>query len=187
MDWSILLAALVGGLIGALISAAMTGFGWRREARQGRRARRWEDAQVVADVRLFLGEISPLGRVASVSTVETADGPALVDENSGWVRPQQLLDAERTRWVRLQQQCDDMQRLLLVIAAGHPSEAVQSSARKLATEVLMATLLTKLHVGDVLRHQVDAVIQDQAYEAHKIALATADELEEAVKKAGGGS
>jgi hypothetical protein len=142
-----------------------------------------EDAQVMADVRQFLDEVAPLARVASVSTVETAHGPALVDENSGWVRPQQLVDADRTRWVRLQQRCDDIQRLLLVIAAGHPSEAVQSSARKLATEVLMATLLTKLHIGDVLRHQVDAEIQDQAYEAHKTALATADDLEQAVKKA----
>jgi hypothetical protein len=164
MDWSTLLAALVGGLIRALISAAMTGVGWRREAKEGRRARQWEDAQMVADVRQFLDEIGPLRRSASAS-----------------INPD--VDAERTRWVRLQQRGEDVQRLLLVIAAGHPSEAVQSSARKLAFELIFATLVTKLYVGDVLRRQITVDIQDQAFEAHKTALATADELEQAVKKA----
>src|SRR5262249_60441412 len=165
MDWGTLLAALLGGLIGALISAAMTGFGWRRETKQGRRARQWEDAHMVADIRQFLDEIGPLRRSASVS-ISNPD-----------------VDAERTRWVRLQQRGEDAQRLLLVIAAGHPSEAVQSSARKLAFELIFATLVTKLYVGDVLRRQITADIQDQAFEAHKTALATADELEQAVKEA----
>ena len=74
---------------------------WRLEDRQ------WQDAEVVADVRQLLRDIDPMRRGANVNT---APG------------------AEDALWKSLNERRDQVCKRILVLAAGHPSAAVQSSA-----------------------------------------------------------
>jgi hypothetical protein len=141
-------------------------FGWRRERARRREDRRWQDAEVLADVRQLLHDVQPERRGINVNP---APG------------------AEDDLWASLNQRRDDVERRLLVLAAGHPSTTVQSSAEKLAVEVLNAAVHSHWHVIDILKGSSNIMTQlSFAQECHATALATCAELERAIKAAAHG-
>ena len=141
----------------------MTYLGWRRQQGQIRQARQWEDAEVLADVRRLLQDIDPIRRRANVNRAPGA-------EDALWSSPNQRRDEVRRR--------------LLVLAAGHPSSAVQSSAEQLEVQLFTAAIQTEWHVSDLLKNRSNDEHLSFARERNEAALATAAELERAVKSAG---
>jgi hypothetical protein len=162
MGWFTLLAALVGGLLGGGIPGVMTYLGWHREQGERRQARRWEDAEVVADARQLLTDIDP---VRCGINVNSAPG------------------AEDARWTDLNRRRDDVRRRLLVMSTGHPSPGVRSSAKRLEVEVFNAAVQSEWHVSDLLRGRDYAEHRARAQECHESALAVCARLESAVAKA----
>jgi hypothetical protein len=109
MHWSTLLPAAVGGLIGSGIPAVMVFLGWRRERTRSLQERQWQDAEIIADVRLLLHDIDPIRRGLNVNPA-----PGVED----------------AQWASLNQRRDQVRRRLLALAAGHASAAVLSGAAK---------------------------------------------------------
>jgi hypothetical protein len=162
-SWITLLAALIGGLLGGGTPALMTHLAGRREQRERRQGRQWQDAEVLADVYRLLVDIDPARRGMSASR---ADG------------------VEDDRWAVINQRLGDVCRRLLVLASGHPSAEVQVLARKLEAELSAATTHSRYHAYDVLRSRNTPEQLRAAQECHEAAVATADELDRAVKSAG---
>jgi hypothetical protein len=162
-SWTTLLAALIGGLLGGGIPALMTHLAGQREQRERRQARQWQDAEVLADVYRLLVDIDPARRGISVSSV---DG------------------VEDDRWADIGRRLDDIRTRLLRQASGHPSTEVQALARKLEAELAAATTHSRHHVSDLLRRRDTPEQLQLAQESHEAAMATADELDRAVKSAG---
>jgi hypothetical protein len=165
-SWITLLAALTGGLLGGGIPAVMTHLAGRREQQERRQARQWQDAEVLADVYRLLMDIDPARRGMSAST---EDG------------------VEDARWADIGQRLGDVSKRLLQLASGHPSTQVQTLARKLEADLSRATNNSRYQVSDVLRHRDTPEHLQLAQECHQAAVATADELDRAVKTAGGTS
>ena len=163
-SWATLLAALMGGLLGGGIPAAMTYLAGRREQRERRQARQWEDAEVLADVYRLLVDIDPVRRGMSARSE-----PGVEDD----------------RWAGINRRLGDVSRRLLVLASGHPSTGVQALARKLETDLSRATSNSWHEVSDLLRHRDTPEQLLLARECHEAAVVTADELDRAVKSAGG--
>jgi hypothetical protein len=161
-----LLAALTGGLVGGGIPAAMTYFASQREQKEHRQAQQWQDAEVLADVYRLLMDIDPARRGMSASS---EDG------------------VEDARWADIGQRLDDVRGRLLRQAGGHPSTQVQILARKLEADLSRAASNSRFQVSDVLRHRDTPEHLQLAHECHEAAVATADELDHAVKHAGGTS
>ena len=165
MNWSALLSALVGGLVGGGIPAVMTYLGSRNERARRLEERQWADAEVLADVRRLLYDVDPARRGANVDT-----------------RP----GAEDALWTTLRQRCDDVQRRLLILYVGHPSTAIQSSAEKLAAEAAKAVVQSEWHVQDLLKNNSNDEQFRVAHKCHETALASTAELERLVKATGAG-
>jgi hypothetical protein len=108
MVWSTLFSAFVGGLAGSLATAAIGYMRLRDDRRKGRRERQWLDASVVADADQLLKDLNPQRRAANL------------DRRQG---------VEDERWIGLDKRAEQLYRDLAQVAAGHPSEAVQASAR----------------------------------------------------------
>ena len=70
---------------------------------------------------------------------------------------------------------------------GHPSPEVQALAKKLEPELCAATTHSRHHVSDVLGARNTPEQLQLAQESHEAEAATADELDRAVKRAGGTS
>jgi hypothetical protein len=119
MHWSTLLPAAVGGLIGSGIPAVMVFLGWRRERTRSLQERQWQDAEVIADVRLLLHDIDPIRRGLNVNLA-----PGVED----------------AQWASLNQRRDQVRRRLLALAAGHASATVRSSAEKLEPQLFKAAV-----------------------------------------------
>jgi hypothetical protein len=165
MDWSTLLPAAVGGLIGSGIPALMVFLGWRRQRTQSLLDRQWQDAEVVADVRQLLQDIDPMRRGASVNT---APG------------------AEDALWKSFNERRDQVCKRLLVLAAAHPSAAVQSSAGKLEADLSRAVVHCEWHIHDLLLRRDNPEQLKFAQECHETAVATSADLDRAVKAAAQG-
>jgi len=161
-----LLAALTGGLVGGGIPAVMTYLASQREQKEHRQAQQWQDAEVLADVYRLLMDIDPARRGMSASS---EDG------------------VEDARWADIGQRLDDVRGRLLRHAGGHPSTQVQTLARKLEADLSRAASNSRFQVSDVLRHRDTPEHLQLAQECHEAAVATADELDRAVKHAGGTS
>lgn len=162
--WVTLVAALAGSFLGGGIPGLMTFFGWRREQRNSRQARRWQDAEVVAAVEHLLVDIDPLRR-----TVNANPAPG----------------AEQKLWADLSQRRDDVRRQLLVLATGHPSGKVRSAAGKLEVDLFTAAVRSESLVRELLSHRMTPEQVDMAVEPHQAATATCADLEQAMQKAGG--
>jgi hypothetical protein len=162
-DWITVLAALVGGLLGGGIPGLMTYVGWRRETRLSRQARRWQDAEVVADARNLLVDIDPARR-----GINANPSPG----------------AEVALWEDLTSRRDKVRRELMVLATGHSSEDVRTLAEKLEPQLFMAAVQTQWFVRYVLAGRPDSPSRTHAETSHATADATLGELDEAVQRAG---
>jgi hypothetical protein len=166
MHWSTVLPAAAGGLIGSGIPAVMVFLGWRRERTRRLQDRQWQDAEVVADVRQLLRDIDPMRRGANVNT---APG------------------AEDALWKSLNERRDQVCKRLLVLAAGHPSAAVQSSAAKLDADLSKAVVHCEWHIHDLLQGRDNPEQLKFAWECHENAVTASADLERAVKAAAQGT
>jgi hypothetical protein len=159
-NWSVFLAAIAGGLIGAGIPALMTMAGWRRERARRREERQWADAEIIADARQFLLDVDPVRRGLNANP-----SPG----------------AEDAQWASLNQRRDQVRRRLLVLAAGHASATVRSSAEKLEPQLFTAAVQAEWHVADVIKNRDNPEHLGYARECHENAVATCAELERVVK------
>ena len=165
MQWSTLLPAAVGGLIGGGIPAVMVFLGWRRERTRSLQEQQWQDAEVIADVRLLLHDIDPIRRGLNVNPA-----PGVED----------------AQWASLNQRRDQVRRRLLALAAGHASAEVRSSAEKLEPQLFKAAVQAEWHVADVIKHRDNPEHLGYAQECYDSAVAACAELESAIKAAAQG-
>ncbi len=162
-NWGVFLGAVAGGLIGAGIPAVMTMAGWRREQARRREERQWADAEIIADARQFLFDVDPVRRGMNVNT---APG------------------AEDAQWAILNQRRDQVRRQLFFLAAGHPSLAVRSAAKKLEPQLFTAAVQAEWHVADLIKGKnTDLRYAQERYDNAVAALA---DLERTVKAAAQG-
>lgn len=119
MDWGTVVAAFVG----AALPSSGTLLTLRADRRQRLEARQWLDADVVADVQQFLNDIDPMRRAVDLNPAEGA-----ADE----------------MWKNLDQRRDQVQRKLLLLAAGHPQKLVRDRAARLARLAYNAEVKLKL-------------------------------------------
>jgi hypothetical protein len=164
-NWGVFTGAIAGGLIGAGIPAAMTWAGWRRERERRREERQLADAEIIADARKFLLDIDPARRGVNVSK---APG------------------AEDAQWASLNQRRDQVRRRIFFLAAGHPSLAVRSAAKKLDPQLFTASVQAEWHVADVIKGRDTAEHLPYAQERYDKAMAALAELERTVQAAGQG-
>lgn len=158
MDWGSVLGALVGALVGGGLTALITMRGWRRE-------RAWQDAEVIADVRQLLQDISPEQRAANVNPA-----PGAEDE----------------LWKSLRQRRGQVCRRLLVLSVAHPSADVRAVAGKLEGELTWAVVHSQWHVSDMLRGRDTPGQFKTAQECHSAAVTTSEKLDSAVRAAAQG-
>lgn len=71
------------------------------------------------------------------------------------------------------------------MAAGHPSPAVSSAAKRLEVELFTAAVQSEWHVADLLKNRDNREQLGSAQEKHESAVAVCDRLEKAVKAAAG--
>lgn len=101
MNWSTLLPALLGGLIGAGIPGFLTGLGMLR-------ARQAADAEAFGPAVLLLDRVNPYRVAMNMSPDPTVEGE---------------------KWAGLQRQLDVARERLLVVSAGSPRRHVRELAR----------------------------------------------------------
>ena len=165
VELGVFLGAIAGGLIGAGIPAVMTMAGWRRERVRRREDRLSTDAEVIADVRQFLLDVDPVRRGVNVNI---APG------------------AEDAQWASLNQRRDQVRRQLFFLAAGHPSLAVRSAAKKLEPQLFTAAIQAEHHVADVIKHRDNPEHLGYARECYDSAVAACAELERTIQAAARG-
>lgn len=162
MDWNTLATALVGGIGGGAVTGAVSFVQMRSGRRQGLQARRWIDAEVVADAKQLLMELNPQRRTMNL---DPAPG------------------AEAELWKGLNKRRDDLYRQLLLLAGGHPSEEVAAAANELGLGMLWTAQQSQFAVSELLANRMNLKLIEAAQERHETAEATAVKLEIAIKKA----
>ena len=65
MDWTTLVAAFLGGGVGGAIPASVSIMQLQRDKAQALQARRWVDAEIVADASALLMDLEPHRRTAA--------------------------------------------------------------------------------------------------------------------------
>lgn len=73
MDWSTLAAAFIGGGFGSGITGTVSYLQLRSDKRQALQARRWTDAEVVADAKSLLIELDPQRRTLNADPTPGAE------------------------------------------------------------------------------------------------------------------
>lgn len=162
MDWNTLATALVGGIGGGAVTGAVSFVQMRSGRRQGLQARRWIDAEVVADAKQLLMELNPQRRTMNL------------DPTPG---------AEAELWKGLNKRRDDLYRQLLLLAAGHPSEGVAAAANELGIGLLWTAQQSQFAVSELLANRMNLKLIEAAQERHETAEAAAVKLENAIKEA----
>jgi hypothetical protein len=162
MDWSTLAAAFIGGIFGGGIAGAVSFMQLRSDKVQALQARRWIDAEVVADARSLLMELDPTRR-----TINADPAPGV----------------EAALWKDLNQRRDQLYRQLQMLAAGHPAQEVAAAADELGLALLWTAQHSQIAVSEVLSHRFNQKLIDAAQERHATADAAAEKLATAVKDA----
>lgn len=162
MDWTTLAAAFLGGGFGGAIPAAVSGLQLRRDKAQALQARRWVDAEIVADAKKLLTDLDPQRRTLNVNP---APG------------------AEAALWKDLNQRKDQLDRQLLLLAAGHPSQEISTAATELGLALVWSAHQTELTVQAQLANRDIVQLLDDAKKRHETAAAAVNKLAEAVKDA----
>jgi len=161
MDWG----TVIGAFIGAAIPSSGTLLTLRAERRKQLRERQWMDAEVVADVDSLLHDIDPMRRAMNLNPAE---------------------GAEDALWAGLETRRDDLQRRLLRLGSGHPSQEVREPARRLASEVFNAAVSSRWVVHDMLLGRDSKEQMETAQRDHDHAVGDATDLRRAVESAGSG-
>jgi hypothetical protein len=143
-------SALLGGFIGAGITAALAFVGLRRQ-------RQSTDAEAFGPALLLLDRLNP-DRVAM---------------NLG------NAEAETAKWLELRQQSDAAQQQLLVVAAGHPRSGVRRRAAEARVKLANAFSASEWQVGNMLRNQDNREWMEHARRTHAEATTAMRELVDA--------
>jgi hypothetical protein len=138
MDWNSLAASFVGGGLGAGLSAWVAFTQFRSDKAQGLQARRWVDAEVVADARSLLMDLEPQRRTINASPIP---------------------GAEAALWKDLHHRRDQLYRQLLLLAAGHPSHEVAEAANVLGTALLWTAQQSEFAVSELLANRISHIRQ----------------------------
>lgn len=162
MDWTTLGAAFLGGGCGGAIPAAVSVMRFRRENAQALQARRWIDAEIIADARRLLIDLEPYRRTINV------------DPTAG---------VEAGLWKSLNQRKDQVDRQLMLLAAGHPSQSVATAATELGLALVWLAHQSQRAVQAVLANRDVLELVKDAEERYKNTEAAATKLEKAVKDA----
>jgi len=156
-DWSSIVAAVIAALGGGAVGAWLQG---RRQDRAERTQRRERSAEVLAEARAFLTDVTPdrLGFNAN-------------EERS----PQVLQElGERRERIRVP---------LLTLAHSHPSATVRDLATRLEIEMANTLHMAGWFITDLLRNRDVDSMRDQANQHHEEALRLLYELVEAIQQA----
>jgi hypothetical protein len=162
MDWTTLGAAFLGGGFGGAIPAAVSAIQLRRDKTQALQARRWVDAEIIADARKLLTDLEPQRRTLNVNPT-----PGVEDD----------------LWKDLNQRKEQVDRQLMLLAAGHPSKAVATSATELGLALVWLAQQTQFAVREVLANRDFLMLVDAAQERYKTAETALDKLTTAAEYA----
>jgi hypothetical protein len=162
MDWSTLAAAFIGGIVGGGIAGAVSFMQLRSEKAQALQARRWIDAEVVADAKSLLMDLDPQRR-----TINVNPAPGV----------------EAALWKDLHQRHDQLYRQLLMLAAGHPSREVAAAANELGLALLWTAQHSEFAVSELLASRINLKLIEAAQERQATAQEAAEKLAIAIKDA----
>lgn len=163
MDWSTLGAAFVGGISGGGVAGAAAFLKLRSDKVEALQARRWVDAEVVADAKSLLVDLDPQRR-----TINLNRAPGV----------------EAELWKGFHQRRDDLYRQLLLVAAGHPSQEVAATAKELSLALLWTAQHSEFAVVELLADRFNLKLIEAAQERQTTAEVAAEKLETAIKEAG---
>jgi hypothetical protein len=164
MDWITLLSAFIGGIFGGGIAGAVAFMQFRSDKAKELQARRWIDAEVVADAKTLLMDLDPQRR-----TINANPTPG-VEENL---------------WKDLNQRRDQLYRQLQLLEAGHPFQDVAVAAHEFGLALLWTAQHSMIAVTEVLAHRLSMKLIEKAQERHATAEAAAEKLANAIKDAAG--
>jgi hypothetical protein len=162
MDWNTLVAAFIGGIFGGGIAGAAAFMQLRSDKVQALQARRWIDAEVVADAQSLLMDLDPQRRTINANPVP---------------------GVEADLWKGLNERRDQLYRQLLMLAAGHPSQEVAAAANELGVALLWTAQHSQFAVSEVLGHRLNLELIERAQERHATAEAAAERLVTVIKDA----
>ncbi len=161
MDWSTLTAAFIGGIFGGGIAGGVSFMQLRSDKAQALQARRWIDAEVVADAKSLLMDLEPQRRTLNVNP---APG------------------VEADLWKDLNRRRDQLYRQLQMLAAGHPSQEVAAAANELGLALLWTAQHSQFAVSELLASRFNLKVIEAAQEQYTTAQA-AERLATATKDA----
>jgi hypothetical protein len=167
MDWTTLAAAFVGGIFGGGLGSLVSYMQLRDSRRAGARTQQWQDAGLISDLWELLAAILPARRGINLSP-----DPA----------------REREKFAALNEQQQQVSKDLRRLAAGHPSATVRDIAQPLSSAVERAAVATEWHVR-AIQNPTGGDFEGaltRAEDAHSEAVRLAQDLERAIKDAGGG-
>lgn len=148
MDWSTVLPALVGGLVGAGIPASLAYVGLRR-------GRQSADAEAFGPAVLLLDRVNP-DRV----TMNLHPDPALV----------------AAQWAELERQLDTARERLLIVSAGNPRYRVRELARLAEVKITNAYKASGWAIRDMQANRDNPEWMDHARKVHAEAAAAMEKL-----------
>lgn len=148
MDWTTLFAAFIGGGLGSVITGTVSVLQLRSNPAQALQARRWIDAEVVADAKSLLVDLDPQRRTLNV------------DRTPG---------VEIDRWKDLTERVDQLYRQLLMLGSGHPSAEVSTAANELGLALQWTAHYSQWAVIDLLAGRTITQQFQEAKERHTAA------------------
>jgi hypothetical protein len=140
VDWNSLAASFGGDL-----SAGVAFMQLRGDKAQALQARRWIDAEVVADARSLLMDLDPQRRAINANPA-----PGVED----------------ALWKDLRNRRDQLYRQLLLLAAGHPSHEVAEAANELETALLWTAQQSEFAVSELLANRINPKLTEATQERH---------------------
>lgn len=161
MDWTTLVAALLGGGLGGAIPATVSLTQMRRDKTADLQARRWLDAETIADVQKLLIDLDPYRRTLNAQTP----------------------DVEADLWKGLNERKDQLDRQLLLLGAGHPSQQVAAAANELDLALVWLAHLSQLALQALLANRDFQRLVEDAAKRHEAAHAAMKRLADAVNEA----
>jgi hypothetical protein len=162
MDWTTLAAAFLGGGCGGALSASVSVMQLRRDKKQALQARRWADAEIVADAQKLLIDLNPQRR-----TINANPAPGVED----------------ALWKTLNERQDQLDRQLLSLGNGHPSPKVAAAATELALALVWLAHQSQFAVQALLANRDFLKLVDNAMQRYETADAAASKLAAAVAAA----
>jgi hypothetical protein len=161
MDWITLGAAFLGGGFGGAIPATVSLVQLRRDKTAALQARRWLDAETVADAKKLLIDLDPHRRTINA----------------------QAPDVEAELWKGLNERKDRHDRELLLLGTGHTSQEVSAAANELDLALVWLAHWSELAVRAVVAHRDFLDLVEDAVKCREAAAIAVNKLADAVKEA----